>query len=138
MIKDTSYIATGLVNDRTYRWRVRPVYAARTCTDFASDVGVFVTSLTTGVEAAVNGANVLIYPNPAAKNSTLTVAFQAEQTEGINAAITTVEGKKISNTVLEKQSTLQYSLSIDGLPSGVYFIELNNGSTITRHKLMVE
>lgn len=137
MTKDTSYIATGLTNGRTYRWRVRPVYAARTCTDFTTDVGIFVTSLTTGIDAAEN-TEMLVYPNPATKNSLVTVAFQTEQTGEIKASISTVEGKTISSSLLQKQSDLQYSLSIDGLPAGIYFIELNNGNTITRHKLMVE
>lgn len=104
---------------------------------FTSDVGVFVTSLTTGIDAAEN-TEMLVYPNPAVKNSLVTVAFQTGQTGEISASISTVEGKKVSSALLQKQSDLQYSLSIEGLPAGIYFVELTNGSTVTRHKLMVE
>lgn len=134
---DTFFVATKLSDSRTYRWRVRPIYAGQTCTEF-SDTGAFYTSTTAGITAFGEGnQSVKLYPNPANSSQEVYIAFENQQTV-TQAAIYTADGKKISAATLDAQNNNLYKMNIAHLSTGVYFVDIITTTAAYRQKLLVE
>lgn len=134
---DTFYIATKLSDSRTYRWRVRPIYAGQTCTEF-SDTGAFYTSVTASITTFGAGNNaVKLYPNPASNSQEVFIAFENDQTV-TQATIYTVDGKMISAATIEQQSNTMYKMNISALKAGVYFVDITTKTAAYRQKILVE
>lgn len=139
MTEDTFFVATNLSDSRTYNWRVRPVYAARTCGEGSfSDTGRFFTSKTAGVTSFSNANEVKIYPNPTGYSQQVFIAFENDEKAIIDASIYTIDGKNISTLNLIKHSNQQYAMNISALSTGIYIVNIRTESGVYRQKLMVE
>ena len=134
---DTFYVATKLSDSRTYRWRVRPVYAGKTCTEF-SDTGTFYTSVTASIKTfGAGNSAVKLYPNPANNSQEVFIAFENDQMV-TKANIYTVDGKMISAATIEQQSNTMYKMNISALRAGVYFVDITTETAAYRQKQLVE
>lgn len=78
-------------------------------------------SLTTG--------SVRVFPNPAANNLTIQVAGRATKT---SVTVTDLAGR----TVLQGSSALDGSFSLNSLRAGSYILLVQDGSTLTSHKIV--
>lgn len=136
---DTFYTATNLADSRTYNWRVRPIYAGRTCGEnMFSDTGRFFTSVTAGVNAFKAANDIKIYPNPTGNSQQVFIAFENEENGVLTADVYTADGKRISALPLQQQSNRQYSMNINTLSAGFYFIDIATEGGTYRQKLLVE
>ncbi len=136
---DTFYKATNLSDSRTYNWRVRPIYAGRTCgVSTFSDTGRFFTSKTAGISSFSNANEVKIYPNPSNGSKQVFIAFDKDVNTISKADIYTIEGKNITRLDLVKQSNKQYAMNISNLSTGIYFVNIATENGVYRQRLLVE
>lgn len=134
---DTFYkIPAGdLTNNLNHYWRVRPIYAGRTCTEF-SDTGHFFTSSSTGIADLYANESLNLYPNPST-GSQVFLSFEYGATDHVTATITTLDGKQLPASVA-RYNTHAYTLDVTGLKAGFYIIDVTNGDRTYRRKLLVE
>ncbi|MDU0371728.1 Calx-beta domain-containing protein [Hymenobacter endophyticus] len=89
------------------------------------DVG----SVLTGTRNALNAGNVRVFPNPATDNLTIQVAGRAAKA---TVTVTDLTGR----AVLKGTSALDGSFSLHSLRAGSYILLVQNGSTLTSHKIV--
>lgn len=89
------------------------------------DVG----SVLTGTRNALNAGNVRVFPNPVANNLTIQVAGRAAKA---TVTVTDLTGR----TVLQGNSALDGSFSLNSLRAGSYILLVQDGSTLTSHKVV--
>jgi hypothetical protein len=134
---DTFFKATTLVNNKTYRWRVRAIYPGQTCTEFTESV-VFTTSATTAVKNYQADKTIALYPNPAQNGQQVFVAVEQAIEGNLQATIYTIDGKAVPAATLTQQSNQLYTIDISSLQAGFYFVDITNGQQVYRKKLFVE
>ncbi len=80
-------------------------------------------------------ANVVLYPNPV--TSVANLLFSTDAATTINVTITDVTGKIVSaETIVVASGLNEYSLQVQHLEQGVYFVNLNAGSYTTTKKMI--
>ena len=82
----------------------------------------------TGVKSALNAGNVLVYPNPATDQLTIRVAGRTSKAD---VTVTDLLGR----TVLKGTSDAAGNFSLRTLPSGNYVVLVQDGATLTSHKI---
>ncbi|SET73248.1 T9SS type A sorting domain-containing protein [Hymenobacter actinosclerus] len=82
----------------------------------------------TGVKSALNAGNVLVYPNPTADQLTIRVAGRTSK-----AAVTVTD--LLGRTVLKGSSDAAGNFSLRTLPAGNYVVLVQDGATLTSHKI---
>lgn len=87
------------------------------------------TGTTTGVRQSLNAGNVRVFPNPTADNLTIQVAGRAAK-----AAVTVTD--LTGRTVLKGTSALDGSFSLNALRAGQYILLVQDGETLTSHKIV--
>lgn len=86
-------------------------------------------SVLTGTRTALNAGNVRVFPNPVANNLTIQVAGRAAKA---TVTVTDLAGR----TVLQGSSALDGSFSLNSLRAGSYILLVQDGSTLTSHKIV--
>lgn len=123
---ETGITASSLSNNTTYEWQVRTNCAsgssdyAPTCSFTAGD------SNSSACNNARLGAMswVEAYPNPT--NGRLTLNMHMEMGEGLSAAVFDATGRVLHREFLGDQTSTE--LDLGAMPSGMYFIEITNGT----------
>jgi hypothetical protein len=135
----TSYIATDLLDEKTYHWRVKPITPANTCEEY-SEVRTFETGihLFSSIEEQNNTNDFAIYPNPAQNGSTVIINYASDKSIVAVLEIRDVTGK----LVIEKAQPLSantnnISMVLPNLLEGIYFVSIGDGKQFERIKLMV-
>lgn len=87
-----------------------------------------------GINSLMNESNISIYPNPT--NGQLVVISLQSSVNAASIKLINLTGQ----TVLEKQnqSGKQFSIDLSVLPSGIYFVEVNENEKVRRGKLVKE
>ncbi|SDY08204.1 T9SS type A sorting domain-containing protein [Hymenobacter psychrophilus] len=83
---------------------------------------------TTSTSSALKAGNVLVYPNPTADQLTIRVAGRATK-----AAVTVTD--LLGRTVLKGTATAEGTFSLRSLPAGNYVVLVQDGETLTSHKV---
>ncbi|MBT9395273.1 T9SS type A sorting domain-containing protein [Hymenobacter sp. NST-14] len=78
---------------------------------------------------ALTAGNVRVFPNPSANNLTIQVAGRTAKTA---VTVTDLMGR----TVLRGASALDGSFSLSALPAGQYMLLVQDGNTLTSHKIV--
>jgi hypothetical protein len=95
---------------------------------------------TTGVtEHRETIINTSVYPNPA--KGKLTLSFFSKTNGEISADLFDLAGKKISCLADKKSITVgntDLQLPVEGIDSGIYFIRLQSGNSVSHHKVVIE
>ncbi len=86
------------------------------------------TGTTTGIKSALKAGNVLVYPNPTADQVTIKVAGRAGKT-----AVTVTD--LLGRTVLKGSADAAGNFSLRTLPAGNYVVLVQDGDTLTSHKV---
>jgi hypothetical protein len=87
-------------------------------------------------DAALNGFNV--YPNPAHDN--ISVVFTAEPREDVTVQLISLDGKVVSTLYNGVANGLPTQLQLGlpaGLTNGIYLVQLQHGSTLASHRIIV-
>ncbi|MCA8829091.1 Calx-beta domain-containing protein [Hymenobacter pini] len=92
---------------------------------YKEDIG----SVLTGTRKALTAGNVRVFPNPAADNLVIQVAGRATK-----AAVTVTD--LAGRTVLQGSSALDGSFSLNALRAGTYVLLVQDGNTLTSHKIV--
>lgn len=123
----TTITASSLSNNTTYEWQVRT-----NCASGSSDYAP-VCSFTAGDSnsSACNGARmgesehwIEAYPNPT--NGRLSLNVHMEPEEGLELTVFDSMGRKVLRQALGDQTSTELDLS--SMPSGMYFIQVANGT----------
>jgi len=94
-------------------------------------------SETTDIDSVINTASELkLYPNPTTNSFQL--EFEATDAANLQLSILDKAGRQISNQNIAVQSGLnQHKVALENLPSGVYFVRIQDGGQVTTKKLIV-
>jgi hypothetical protein len=95
------------------------------------EVAVNVTAISAVIE--LSAASIQVWPNPASKQVTISM----NQPWFGQIILRAADGKLIRDWTQAQSENLRIPLSLDGIPSGMYFIEVQ-GSEILRTKLVIE
>jgi hypothetical protein len=87
------------------------------------------------VKKMVNPSTFLMYPNPVAAKSQLTLEFTNPAGEHTHIIVTTLTGEKVFETVTKGKN---YVFKAQQLQSGMYIVNIRNGSSNATQKLMVK
>lgn len=90
--------------------------------------------ITTETEHFASGSKIKIYPNPASEAVTIELPYTLSKNTPIK--MFDVNGHEIHNTVFEKGKRIMM-LSTRECSSGVYLIQIDDGNSIVRKKVMV-
>ena len=93
---------------------------------------------TTGILAnkATGNIDMNIYPNPAQSNAI--ISYQLAERANVRISVLDETGRLVSATNMGEQAgAQQYMLNINKLSAGVYYVQLQAGSSIGYQKLMV-
>ncbi|UPT67225.1 MAG: T9SS type A sorting domain-containing protein [Sphingobacteriales bacterium JAD_PAG50586_3] len=115
------------------------VYLRIDVTDQVDVPGLFPNPLLTtdAKELNANTTNITVYPNPASGFAQLT--FTLTDAANISASLVNVMGQKVAaiNGGNFAPGTHTVNLDINGLATGVYFVNLNTGNGMVTEKLIV-
>ena len=137
---NTDYQLSGLENETEYFWKVRSIYHNNA--GAWSDIWSFVTSpvVSTDDEKMLPEEFSLSqnYPNPFNPSTTINYTL-AKDTE-VKLSLYSVTGQRVVELMKQKQPTGYYTIHLNmnsyGLPSGVYFYQLNTPEFQAVKKLM--
>ena len=124
-----SYAVTDLVEGQTYFFRAYITNEAGTA------YGTVETFTLSGLNDAIaNGLTATIYPNPANTQATL-------QINGLNQdakiVISDIQGRILSQEEISA-STTTYTINLNNMASGVYYVRIVTDNVISTQKLIVE
>ena len=85
--------------------------------------------INTGIQEVVSKNNMLVYPNPA--NSFINVMYNGRGTKQVK--ILSITGNSMLETSFDNDNT---QIDISSLPSGLYFVEVNNQTTYSIKKII--
>ncbi len=139
IVTDNNWTVTGLQNDRTYYWRVRPFNSYQACTEF-SELNLFYTGQTVGLSQAGSNLNWSVAPNPAAPGGQLTLDLAASTAFTARIELTSVLGRPIQDWGTFRfqagANRRQLSLPAD-LPPGWYLVNLHGKEQRSTRKLVI-
>jgi hypothetical protein len=89
------------------------------------------------VEPKITAVQLSAFPNPAVSTSTIT--YNLSSSSDVNINVLNILGEKVKSVSLGKQSdgSHQYKIDLTSLSKGIYFIQLNAGTTRQTVKLVV-
>ncbi len=93
-------------------------------------------SIVTAINEKTNNNNMLLYPNPA--NNQLTLSFKNNNQENVKISIFNMVGQNIKEIVLLKQNVVNEKIDISEFVAGVYFVNILIGNRIETKKLIIE
>lgn len=132
-------INSGLAPCKNYEWKIRANCAAG---GSSSAFSVVVTFSTAGCAAKTNEgivdefSQINLVPNPA--NNLVIINYNSTQTQQLTIWITDVMGKTVlQQTAIVTEGDNELQLAIEQLQTGYYVVQLNNGTTKMRTKLLV-
>lgn len=77
-----------------------------------------------------------VFPNPA--NNEINIAFNLGEAADVMIKITDVQGKQVFTSVFKKQAgENNIAVNTSELVSGIYFVELNNGTSATTKQIVI-
>ena len=92
-----------------------------------------------GVETLANERNSTLrnYPNPF--NNTTIIAYELEGSSNVTLEVYDITGRSVRSLVSEYQSPGTYEITFDaaGLPGGMYFYKLDNGSAVQVNNMII-
>ncbi len=98
---------------------------------------VEIRSETTDIDAVISStAEVRLYPNPT--NSSIQLEFEAVETADLQLELIDKMGRQVYTETINTQNGLnQHRIGLEELPSGVYFVKIQDGNQVHTKKLMV-
>lgn len=111
------------------QWMLVPVTASTTS---GTRVAVNQSTPTTPVQNALPG-QVIIYPNPLITQ--VTVKLSEEFVNGATVSLTDVTGRLLQSLSVKGS---QYVLKLNGIPAGIYFVKISNGTKTVTKKIVKE
>jgi len=95
---------------------------------------------TTGIDdSKTQIINLMIYPNPATDN--LTVSYSIDFDAEVNISVVNQLGQKVLNELKQYQQsgTITESIDISNIPAGIYYVQVSNGNkSILTQKLLIK
>ena len=89
-----------------------------------------------GVESVGNASDISIYPNPS--NGYFTIEWNSEQiVTGTSLQIYNALGQLVFQSEESGTSSYKKEIQLNNITTGVYFIEVKSGDTMTRKKIVV-
>ncbi len=87
--------------------------------------------------ANVRNSGLRNYPNPF--NSTTIIAYELEGSSNVSLEVYDITGRNVRSLVREFQSAGTYEVTFDaaGLPGGMYFYKLDNGSKVQVNNMII-
>lgn len=117
---ETSLTFNGadLIQEKKYYWRVKPVSAFNSCTDF-TPTSTFFTSILSSVNDNFESERLTIYPNPASADDKLTVDWVGIATD-VDWQLLDLQGRMVATFNSANGNT---SITVNTLSSGVYLLK---------------
>ncbi|MFC0602921.1 S8 family serine peptidase [Winogradskyella pulchriflava] len=97
-------------------------------------------NLTLGVDDNNLLENLSVYPNPS--NGEFTISFQSNLNSvdnNVKVEVYDLRGRKVyNNSFINSSSVFKETISLNGIKSGVYLVNISEGNKSTSHKLIIE
>ena len=124
-------VIIGGLDSMSWYWaRVRTVCDSETVTGWTDTVSFFVTGYNGSGIADPEGQYTRLMPNPAREEVTVMSSALIREVE-----LYSTDGKLLQRKEVNAEST---TLSLDGLPAGVYFVRIHTAAGVTTQRLVVE
>ncbi|MEN7549086.1 alpha-amylase family glycosyl hydrolase [Rapidithrix thailandica] len=131
-IEEREYVDANLESEMEYTYQV---VAVNKYGESASDEVTATAPLITGLKDDLSGF-AKVYPNPA--SNLLTIAMDKHSTQTTEVRITDLFGRTLFEKVFTEVKRKEYTLSVNHLPSGLYFIHLEQGEQSGRERVLVK
>jgi len=127
------------------RWRVDALLDVSTCTvpnlrpeavNYNASKSNTGTTLVTGIKQASSANSVSVYPNPATQN--LNVRFNYAKETSANISIADITGRTLLAEQRDIKTGNAFQINIENLPTGLYFIKIETGSSSIVEKFIKE
>lgn len=132
-------INSGLAPCKNYQWKIRANCADGGSSSAFSVVATFSTigcAAKTNEDTADEFSQINLVPNPA--NSLVTIYYNSTQTQQLTIWVTDMMGKTVlQQTAIVTEGDNELHIAIEQLQTGYYVVQLNNGTTKMRTKLLV-
>jgi PKD repeat protein len=135
---DTKYEASNLMHGQTYYWRVRTNIGG-VDTAFSETWSFKVDSTVVGIKSILtSGLFVSIYPNPT--RDVFYVDIAIAKNEKVSIALFNATGNRVKDVFngLTSANKMQFQLSRNGLPAGIYFMRVVTNSEIQTKRVVIE
>jgi hypothetical protein len=138
VIADTTISLNGLLANRTYFWRVRPLNQQNVCLLSGASAFKFKTAAVVGTESTNLEAEALnIMPNPVQQGQPVLLDVSILQGDKARLLITNTTGQIIQEKELWILPQYQYEINTADLPKGIHFVTLQNEHGIAGCKMVV-
>lgn len=136
VVEDASIQVSGLQANRTHYWRIKPFNAYNTCSDFTSSAS-FETGITTATNELLPGESLQVFPNPSSTGQA-TISLKTATNGQANWQLIDSRGSlQQAGNFRTIAGTQEQVLDLNGLPAGLYFIQLQLDDRQSVRKLMV-
>ena len=144
-VTDTAFTLTGLEENSTYYWRVRPYNVAGV--GLFSEDWSFTTSSPSAVDRKISSipkrhALLPAYPNPF--NPMITITYQLSEKADVSLVIHNSMGQSVRELVSDLRQAGEYEVTWDGrdnrgaaMASGLYICHFRTGNRVFTQKLLL-
>jgi hypothetical protein len=138
-----NFVYSSTTNYTDFEWYdpniAMPVFSINiTAGERANDTaGTYLTTPEYITELGNTSAGMTVFPNPAADHAT--VVFNTENTNSVTITVTDITGKVVKRMEEAVSQTNNNSVVIplDNIPEGVYFVNINDGTSTRSRKLII-
>ncbi len=124
IVTSPNAFVSKLSNNKMFYWRVRPFNNNSPCFSFSSS-GQFQATVISSIHQLDGVQALSVFPNPIQVPQALTIAFESNESLGLNLRLTDIAGRVLRNETIEsKIGQNSFSLSTQTLSNGFYFVEL--------------
>jgi len=134
-LTDTTQLIPPLLSNTRYYWRVRSFNGSTA--GYYSAKYTFETGTTTGIISASNSDLIeALYPNPV--SGMLNISLKLNDRTPVLLKIVDLQGRTVMNETYPYSIPFQIAVDVSKFSKGVYFLELANGNTVSKEKIIIE
>jgi len=134
-LTDTTQLIPPILPNTRYYWRVRSFNGSTA--GYYSAKYTFQTGTSTGIISASNSEMIeALYPNPV--SGMLNISLKLNDRTPVLLKIVVLQGRTVMNETYPYSIPFQIAVDVSKFSKGVYFLELANGNTVSKEKIIIE
>lgn len=137
IVTDTLFITNVLLDGVNYKWKVKPIVPANTCTDYTY-VWRFTVGAPTGSQVLIPGnIGLKLFPQPATQGEFITISSDLIATGNCKVDVFSMDGKRVFSDKLERSIENKATLHTSGLTPGLYVLRIIDGQQFATGKFVI-
>ena len=131
-------MATDLLKDKTFYWRLRPYNNQHTCTSY-TEGNTFSTGSVTAVRSLEAVTGLVVSPNPAPATGTSFINLSAAEPVELDVVLLSATGQTVQQFPWQVVAgSNRKELTTNNLPAGLYFLHLQSAQGVVSQKLVLQ